>query len=189
MLLLYAVIAGLVWAYIWGGRLERLAELSWRGAHWVMVAFFIQIVIFSPLERFLPTALIPALHVCSYLLLAAVLLANRRMPGVWLVFAGLVGNLAAIAGAGGYMPASETALRGAGLEFSGIHYNSVVGQNTWFWFLGDMFYIPRPWPGANVFSVGDALIAVGAIRLLWRGTGAGWRCASACPGPSSTTRK
>jgi hypothetical protein len=30
-------------------------------------------------------------------------------------------------------------------------------------FLGDVFAIPRGWPLANVFSVGDVLIAVGAV--------------------------
>jgi hypothetical protein len=30
-------------------------------------------------------------------------------------------------------------------------------------FLGDVFAIPRGWPLANVFSVGDVLIAVGVV--------------------------
>jgi hypothetical protein len=31
------------------------------------------------------------------------------------------------------------------------------------WFLGDVFAIPASWPLANVFSVGDLLIAIGCV--------------------------
>ena len=45
--------------------------------------------------------------------------------------------------------------------------NSVlIGPDTSFPFLGDVFVWPRPLPLANVFSIGDAVIAVGAVVFL-----------------------
>ena len=38
-------------------------------------------------------------------------------------------------------------------------------------FLGDVFAIPAGWPGANVFSVGDAVMVVGAFLVLHAATG------------------
>jgi len=56
--------------------------------------------------------------------------------------------------------------------------NSVLsGPDTPFAILGDIFVWPRPLPLANVFSVGDAVIAVGAIVFLvvgMRPAGQGW---------------
>ena len=44
-------------------------------------------------------------------------------------------------------------------EFS----NSVlIGPETNLPFLGDIFVLPRPWPFANVFSIGDVFIGIGA---------------------------
>lgn len=48
------------------------------------------------------------------------------------------------------------------------HFSNAVliGPETPFAFLGDIFVWPRPLPLANVFSIGDAVIAVGAVVFL-----------------------
>ena len=47
--------------------------------------------------------------------------------------------------------------RTAGLDVrSGEFANSDLVENAHLAFLGDVFAIPAGWPGANVFSVGDA---------------------------------
>jgi Family of unknown function (DUF5317) len=73
-------------------------------------------------------------------------------------------NLVVIAANGGVMPASPTALAGAGLpvDEAGFH-NSAALADPRLAFLGDIFFIPAAWPLSNVFSVGDALIALGII--------------------------
>ena len=37
--------------------------------------------------------------------------------------------------------------------------------------VGDVFAVPDGWPGANVFSVGDALMLLGALLVLHAATG------------------
>ncbi len=48
------------------------------------------------------------------------------------------------------------------------HYSNValIGPDTWFPFLGDVFVFPRPLPMATAFSIGDAVIALGAVVFL-----------------------
>ena len=43
-----------------------------------------------------------------------------------------------------------------------VFANSAYVANARLWFLGDVFAVPASWPFANVFSIGDVLIAVGA---------------------------
>ena len=91
------------------------------------------------------------------------LVANRELPGIPLVVLGAAANLLAIAANGGVMPASPSALATAGLppEQPGFA-NSAALAHPRLAFLGDVFAIPAGWPLANVFSVGDVLIAAGA---------------------------
>jgi hypothetical protein len=64
-------------------------------------------------------------------------------------------------------PEAWLALNGVA-ELPVTHFsNSVlIGPETVLPFLGDVFVWPRPLPLANVFSIGDAIIAVGAVMFL-----------------------
>jgi hypothetical protein len=65
------------------------------------------------------------------------------------------------------MPASPEAVAAAGLPPDPPGFaNSAVLPDPRLAFLGDVFAIPRSWPLANVFSVGDVLIAVGAAAAV-----------------------
>ncbi len=113
-----------------------------------------------------------AVHVASYGVLGAFLAFNRHLPGLALVALGFASNAVAIVANGGLMPASEEALRAAGrwatIQEAGLSYNNstVIGPHTRLWFLGDVFAVPAGLPLANVFSVGDVLLAVGAFVLV-----------------------
>jgi hypothetical protein len=48
--------------------------------------------------------------------------------------------------------------------------NSGVVAHARLSYLGDVFAMPRGWPLANVFSVGDILLVVGTAVLLHRGS-------------------
>ena len=89
-------------------------------------------------------------------------LRNLRQPGMALVALGSLANLAAIGANGGFMPASAEALATAGLP-PGDHLNSIVVANPALRPLTDIYAIPADLPMANVFSVGDVLIALGII--------------------------
>jgi hypothetical protein len=150
-----------------GGSLARLAQLD---LHWFLLLFVplaLQLLIYTPLaERLALPA--PAVYVTSMLVAALVVARNARQPGFPVLLAGLLANLAVIAANGGYMPVSEAARAASGLPpIAGSHNNVVpMSDATPLWFLGDLFPIPSVVPLANVFSVGDVLIALGACMFI-----------------------
>jgi hypothetical protein len=94
---------------------------------------------------------------------------------------GVLCNMVAIAANGGYMPATRAALELAGIPVSSqLHNNSLLADaGTRLGFLSDIFAVPRWAPLANVFSVGDLLVAVGLAWLLAEGMRAGRQRAAA----------
>jgi uncharacterized protein DUF5317 len=149
-----------------GGRLGALAELRFRHAWAVVAALTVQIVIISVVPAGAPGAH-DALHVASYLLLAWFVLANRRLPGLWLVALGGGLNLAVITANGGVMPATRAALEAAGRTQTAEHFNnSTALAHPRLQLLGDVFAVPSSWPVHNVFSVGDICLIVGVAVLL-----------------------
>jgi hypothetical protein len=150
-----------------GGRLAALADVHLRGSWLVGAALGLQILIVSVFPASFDGLHRPA-HLASYVLIAAFLWRNRRLPGMPLVAAGAAANALAIFANGGVMPASPGALAAAGLpaEKAGEFANSAVVEGSALGWLGDVFAIPASWPASNVFSIGDLLIAAGlAIGL------------------------
>jgi hypothetical protein len=80
-------------------------------------------------------------------------------------------NLAAILTNGGRMPATPEAMEAAGLDFA-VKHNSVASADPALPWLVDRFAAPDWVPLANVFSVGDLVIALGSILLVLTATGA-----------------
>jgi len=166
----------LVVALLRGGRLTRLAQVPFSHAYLVLLSLGLQVVIFSPLAATLGVeAWARQLYVVSMVVLAGWFALNFRLPGMLVIGLGLLLNLAAIASNGGYMPASPAALERAGMTSrltnleEAVHNNSAVaGEGTHLYYLADIFAIPKQIPLANVFSVGDVLIALGAMYFLQR---------------------
>ena len=108
-----------------------------------------------------------AVHLATYGLLGAFVWLNRRIPGLLVIGLGGLLNAIAIAANDGVMPATRSALERAGIEQNaGDFANSTAVAHPHLQFLGDVFAIPAGWPAANVFSVGDVLIAVGGLIAL-----------------------
>jgi hypothetical protein len=154
-----------------GGRLSRLEEVRLRWVWLVALAFAVQVVIVT----FVPegdTTVHRVAHLLTYGLAGACILRNLDLRFVWVVAVGGLLNFIAIASNGGVMPASRGALEVAGLDVrSGSFANSDVVDGARVAFLGDVFAIPAGWPGANVFSAGDALMVLGAFLVLHAATG------------------
>jgi hypothetical protein len=151
------------------GRVRALADLHLRGCRLVAGAVALQVLVMAVLPGALPHWLAAGLHLVSYALGVAFLLVNRRVPGLWLVGIGGLCNLAAIAANGGVMPASESAVATAGLPPAGEQFaNSAALADPRLAFLGDIFAVPDGVPLANVFSVGDVVLLLGAGVLLHR---------------------
>jgi hypothetical protein len=154
-----------------GGRLSALEELRFRWVWLVVVAFAVQVVLVTLVPDG-DTTVHRVAHVMTYALAGACVVANLHLRFVWVVALGGLLNFVAIAANGGVMPASRGALETAGLDVrSGSFANSDVVADAHVWWLGDVFAIPAGWPGANVFSVGDALMLLGALLVLHAATG------------------
>lgn len=170
MILLYAVAAGLALGAATGGRLERLAHVRFRLWPLALFGLAFQVVLFNGPLGAAAGDLAPLLYVGSSLLVLLALLPNVGLPGLWLLALGAILNQAAIVSNGGWMPASPdafAALTGGMNPPTQAFGNSVMaGEGTALAFLGDNFAVPRLLPLANVFSVGDVLIGLGAVAFL-----------------------
>ena len=167
-ILVVALAGGLLVGALLGGSFANLERLSLRLAWLVVVALLIQIVAFSPLGARLPHPVVIALHIASYGLLLACVAVNLRRPPLMCLGVGLLSNAVTIVVNGGYMPASRAALRLAGLPVSVQPHDNpeLAGPHTHLAFLGDVFALPHAVPLANIFSVGDILIALGVAWLI-----------------------
>jgi hypothetical protein len=170
--ILFAAIAVAVLSVVLtGGKLARLQNIRFRAPFAIVAALLSQVLVISVLPT-LPSLVTHGVHLASYGLAVAFLWANRRVPWLWLIGAGGLSNLAAISANAGVMPASKAALAEAG-AYSGVRIgvakgfaNSAYHPGQHLRFLGDIFAIPKGWPFANVFSVGDVLIVTGCFLLL-----------------------
>lgn len=177
MPLLWAVLVGLVLGYLRGGRLGNLAAVKLRWAWLLLPSLILQFLIF-PLgsrEPIIPWGT-PYWHILSYLFLLAFLTRNGRIPELIVMGTGLIFNFLAVVANGGYMPASAEALRRAGLESvaqaleagSRLGNTVLMTEDTRLNFLGDWLYLPAWMPLSSAFSLGDALLGLGAATFLAR---------------------
>ena len=167
VILIAVMLLALITVPFAGGRLVRIADISVRWGWAILIAIGLQIYVISFLpDRF--GELPEWLHVMSYFFAALFILANIRIPGMVLIAVGGLCNLVAILANDGVMPASESALRTAGIvqEAEGFA-NSAAVEDPKLLFLGDVFAIPDSVPILdNVFSVGDVLIGAGLFILI-----------------------
>lgn len=146
-----------------GGRLGRVAELRFEKAWLVGAALGMQFLVIGAPAEVIPVVISAAVHLLSYGLLIVFILVNRRVSGLTVLVVGGMLNLVAIGANGGVMPASAGALETAGIPVdSGDFANSAPIEDARFWFLGDIFAVPEGVPLANVFSVGDVILLIGA---------------------------
>ena len=146
----------------------------------VVLAFIPQFFAFQlPATRaILSDDWIPLILIGSQLLLLVFTVINLRHPGFWLLGLGLVLNLTVIILNGGWMPISPETVRllapNAPAEYwkigerLAVTKDKIVPQtDTPFWFLADRFVLPGWTHLHTAFSIGDVLIAIGAIYFLW----------------------
>lgn len=168
LVLLSTLILGVSLGYILGGRLRNLERLDLRLGWVVLLSLALQFWAFSPWGESQGSAVVVTAHYASYALLVVFVIANYRRPALVLTGAGMLFNLLAIGLNGGYMPARRAALEFAGVAYAGnTESNSqLITGSTKLAFLGDVFALPDWAPLANVFSIGDVLIVVGATALI-----------------------
>ena len=166
MFILYALLAGLIVGALTGGSPTRLGDLRLAWAPLIAVGMGMQVLLFStPLGDGLGPAA-PIVYVVSNLAVLAAVWRNRLVPGLPLVFVGGAANLVAICANGGYMPVSPDALAALGRGARDGYTNSRPLEGVILWPLTDLFAMPTWLPMANIFSVGDVLIGVGAAMAV-----------------------
>jgi MFS family permease len=168
-----ALAVGLVVAWALGANLLRISAVQFRAAWLVFLALGLQIVIFTPLASHLPKPTHTPIHVLTYVLLVAFLVANLRIPGFWMAGIGMLANLAVIVANNGLMPVSLAAWKATGSPASAIasgawNNNVLAGPHTRLGLLGDIFAFPPVVPFASAVSVGDVLIVLGMVAFVYR---------------------
>lgn len=169
MLLIPAVLGvGLVLGWIRGGRLKRLTDrtiLFWPA---IPLALVLQLAPIPEIGSTNPDFVPVGALLFSYVLLIAVAVVNRRLPGFVLILAGLLLNFLAI-GVNGGMPVSRDAIDRAGLnetipdlEKDSKHHLQRDSDVL----LPITDVIPIPGPLATVVSVGDVLMYVGVAGFV-----------------------
>jgi Family of unknown function (DUF5317) len=156
-------------APVTGGRLQRLAEIKLRWVPLALAALALQVLVISVIPT-MPHALAVAGHLTSYVMLAAVVWVNRRLPGMVIIAAGAGANALAITVNDGTLPASASALRQAGIDPHHGFQNSGVLAHPHLTWLGDIMVSPSWLPLRNMLSVGDLVLLAGAIVLVLRVT-------------------
>jgi hypothetical protein len=174
MVLVLAVVIGVAAGWALGGRVGRLADLELRGMPLFALALGCQLVIFPTdvLPWSMPDGPVTALSLATYAVLVVVAILNRRITGFPIAGLGMACNLVAIAGNGGHMPSLPSAMRAAGLDYTGVHDNSVASAHPQLAWLVDRWGAPGWVPLANVYSVGDILLAVGVVVIVSAAMGA-----------------
>jgi len=170
MLLLYAVALGLLVGVLTRGRIGYLSTVKVKLWPVALIGLAFQGLLFSPLVANAVGRLGPSLYVVSTVLVLMALVVNVRQPGFWLITLGALANFVVIVSNGGQMPASPEAfaiLNGSPVvPVSGFSNSVIAGPATSFYFLADIYVLPRPFPLANVLSLGDVMIGVGGAYFI-----------------------
>jgi hypothetical protein len=162
--LLPSIVLGIAFALLLGGKPSRILRIEFRYGWAVFLALGLQMVLFTGARDAIPEQLLEPFHLGTYLLLFLFAFANFRHLVLLPLSLGMALNAIAIFSNGGRMPVNQEAWASTGLE-TGPHSNIAVGADR-LAFLGDIFALPRELPLANVFSIGDLLLAVGTVMLI-----------------------
>ena len=118
------IFVGLALGLIAGGSLDNLTYVRLRWLPILLVAVVVRFGLDAALTAgAIPNSLRLWLVLVAYVLLTAMLVANRSLPGIAAAALGTVANGIAIVANGGWMPVWQPSLAAAGLDSSAVHSN------------------------------------------------------------------
>lgn len=167
-----AIIMGVLFAWIMGGRLAHLARIKFDNVWLIFLSFGIQFcmdLLGTREHKFVYDYQI-WWHGFSYVLLFYFLWEHRKIKGIKILALGIILNFIVIMANGGTMPATITGLEPEMvnlLQNGEIPAYSMVSEHTRLAWLGDVMI--QPWPKVKAFSVGDIFISLGAFLLVFKG--------------------
>jgi hypothetical protein len=157
-MLVSGLVAGLVLGLASGGNWRNLSTLDLRLSPALVAGAIARVA-----APFLG-GLALASSIGGLLLVALVALANRALPGAWLIATGAVLNSVVTLINGG-MPVDPgaLALSGKAPPSDGLHM--ILGPDARLPFLADVLLIPVI---NNIYSVGDVILAIGGFWMTFR---------------------
>ena len=180
MVLLWAIPIGLIIGLLRGGSILNLEHIELKAPWLILIALVIQFSIFpfglpgGALLK-LEGTLFEVVHLASYALLALFVIFNIKEWMIGVMGLGMLANIVAISSFGG-MPVFRENLIASGRWTEAelapyscgdvLNNNVLICEREGLWFLGDMFNTPIWFPLANVFSIGDILLAIGMIIFI-----------------------
>ncbi|HVU73910.1 MAG TPA: DUF5317 family protein [Mycobacteriales bacterium] len=173
LLLLASVLGGVVVGRLRGGTFARLGEL--HPHRWSLVLLAVGAQLVGVLAG--GTAASYTGFLVAALLAAGFVLANRGVPGLGLILAGLLCNLVVITANSGVMPVKVTQLARVGKSTGALLHDPLHApedSTTSLAFLDDWIPVvsPLPW-GSAVASPGDVLVASGVALFVTDGVALG----------------
>ncbi len=160
----------LIVALLRGGRISNLTRFHYRYLGILFIPILLQMVAFSPLGDTMvgDVPLAQYLYAISLAIAGFAIFLNRHLPGAIFIAIGLFSNSLVILLNGGFMPVSNAARQFAGLPPLSERWLNIVpiNENTVFPWLSDVLAIPAVIPFANVYSIGDILVALGGVIFI-----------------------
>lgn len=163
---LAVLIVAIAVSYLRGGRLRHLADAPLRLSWLLFAGVAVQVGVNLAAGRgWLPDAGLSgwSLLLLSQLLVIAFLIANRQLPGTWLIAGGLLLNAVVIA-ANQAMPVDPAAIRAIGMEGATVPpgKHTLMTEATRLPWLADIIPVP---PLRSIISVGDLVLGAGVVPL------------------------
>lgn len=163
---LAVLIVAVAISYLRGGRFHHVAAAPLRLTWLLFVGVAVQLGVDVAAGRgWLPDAglLGWSLLLLSQLLVIGFLVANRQLPGTWLIAGGLLLNAVVIA-ANQAMPVDPAAIRAIGLEGATVPpgKHTLMTEATRLPWLADIIPVP---PLRSIISVGDLVLGAGVVPL------------------------
>ena len=162
MLWLFAIVVGVAFGLVTGGKIGNLARLRFRWPWLIFAAVIVrEAVALTPLSR---VSGAQYLYVVSLAAILAWTIWNvNRFRGLWLVTAGAALNLVVITVNGGRMPVAHE-LAGSLVRHGVSGQYTVMGSGTHLNLLGDWISL---YPSPEAYSPGDVLIGVGLAIVVF----------------------